>query len=157
MYSKEEAQKLRTEFWAKFGDYTKFFSRKVGEPVNWVLYKTGIKGLELKFDLEKKVVRVALEVNAKSEERRFDIFVELDNFKSILESGFEREVFWEEDYILPEGKEVSRIFVELDGVKFHNPDNWPEIFRFMAENMYQLQSNFIDIQDILKEKFGKPF
>lgn len=157
MYSKEEAQQLRKEFWASFANYTKFYARKIGEPIVWMYYKTGIKGLELKFDVEKKTIRVALEVNARSEERRFNIFVELDNYKAILESGLSEEIFWEEEFELPEGKTVSRMFIELEGLKYHNRDNWPKIYKFMAENMYQLQSNFLDIHDILKEKFSKPY
>lgn len=157
MYSKEDAHQLRKEFWTSFSDYTKFYSKKIGEPIVWMFYKTGIKGLELKFDVEKKVIRVALEVNARSNDRRFDMFVELDTYKAILESGINEEVYWEEEFELPEGKTVSRVFVEWEGVKYHNRDNWPKIYKFMAENMYQLQTNFLDIHDIFKEKFGKPF
>ena len=155
MFSKEEAQKLRKEFWTSFGDYTKFYSRKIGEPVIWMLYKTGIKGLELKFDLDLKTVKVALEVSARNEERRFDIYAELDQYKAILETGLEEEIIWDDEFKLPEGKMVSRMYVELNDVKYHNRDNWPTIFKFMAENMYQLQSNFLDIHDLLKERFGK--
>lgn len=155
MYSKEEAQQLRKEFWASFSNYTKFYSRKMGEPIRWVLYKTGIKGLELKFDIENKVVRVALEINNKSEDRLFDIYVELDKYKSILESSFNGELIWTDSFKLPEGKIVSRIYTELEGINYHNPDNWPQLFRFMAENMHLLQSNFLDIHPILIEKFGK--
>ena len=155
MYSKEESQQLRKEFWASFSNYTIYYSKKIGQPIEWILYKTGIKGLELKFDIEKKVVRVAIEVNCKNEEKRFDIFVELDKYKSIIENDFIDKLTWTDEFILPEGKTVSRIYTELVGVKYHNRDNWPVIFKFLAENMFKFQSNFIDIQPILIEKFGK--
>lgn len=157
MYSKEETQQLRKEFWKTFSDYTKFYSRKIGEPITWMYYKTGIKGLELKFDIEKKAVRVALEVNARSDERRFNIFLELDNYRAILESGINEEIFWDDEFELPEGKIVSRMFIEWEGIKYHNRDNWPKIYKYMAENMYQFQSNFLDIHEIMKEKFGKQY
>jgi len=49
MYSKEEARILKQEFWEGFNRYTKFYSKKVGSPISWMLYKTEIKGIELKF------------------------------------------------------------------------------------------------------------
>jgi len=154
MFSKEEAKQLRKEFWESFSNYTKFYSRKVGEPLKWMLYKTGIKGLELKFDLEDKLVRVVLELNSRSEDRRFDMFVELDAYKKIIENGFNEELIWADEFILPEGKVVSRVYIELEEIKYHNRDNWPELFKFMAKNMYQLQLNFLDIEPIFKNKFG---
>ena len=154
MYSKEENRSLRKEFWTAFSDYTKFYSNKVGEPIQWIFYRTAIKGVELKFDLENKVVRVILEINSKSDDKRFDIYVEIDKYKNIINEGFDSSLLWNEDYKLAEGKIVSRIYIELYGLNFHNRDKWPEIFRFMAENMHMLQTNFMDIQPMLKEKFG---
>jgi hypothetical protein len=153
MYKKDEVQQLRKEFWASFSNYTKFYSQKIGEPVQWLLYRTGIKGVELKFDLENKFIRLVLEVNSKSDDRRFDIFVELDRYRKIIETGFDNKLGWFDDFELPEGKMVSRVHIELHGLNYYNTENWPEIFKFMAENMHALQSNFIDILPILEDKF----
>ncbi len=155
MNSREENRQIRKEFWEAFSNYTRFFSLKIGKPVAWMLYKTGIKGLELKFDFENGAVQVLIEINLKNEERRFDIFAELDYYKKILESGFEQELVWLYRYVLPGNKIVSRIYTELKGLKFQKDDNWPEIFKFMAENMYQLQSNFIEILPLIEDKYGK--
>lgn len=156
MYSKDEARQLRKDFWIAFSNYTKYYGTKVGEPIEWMLYKTGIKGLELKFEIEKKHVGVMIEVNAINENRRFDMYVLLDKYRSIIDNDFSENLEWIEQYPLDEKKSVSRVFIELHGVKYHNQDNWPVIFKFMAENMYQLQSNFVDIQDILKDEFTSP-
>lgn len=155
MYSKEEARLLRKEFWESFAKYTNFYSKKVGEPVQWMLYKTEIKGLELKFELERKCIRVLLELNLKNENKRFDMYVELDKYKNVINDGFQDALIWEEEYFLEENKKVSRVYAELKGETFHNRDKWPLIFNFMASNMYQLQTNFILIHDIFKEKFGR--
>lgn len=154
MYSKEEAKQLKQDFWEGFDRYTKYYSKQVGEPIKWMLYKTGIKGLELKFHIEKKMFQVMIEVNHKSEDKRFDIYVELNKYKNILESSFKTEVFWVDEYEVDERKTVSRIFVEKDGYNFNRTDDWPEIYKFLASNMYTFQSNFEDVHDILKDKFG---
>ncbi|MBI9066840.1 MAG: DUF4268 domain-containing protein [Salinivirgaceae bacterium] len=155
MYSKDEARLLMGEFWESFGNYTKFYSIKIGEPIKWMLYKTEIKGLELKFELEKKEVRVVLESNSKNEESRFDIFVELDKYRKIINEGFSESLIWMDEYEISPGKIVSRIYKELPEITYHNKDNWPKIFEFMASNMYLLQSNFEVIHDLFKDKFGK--
>ncbi len=155
MYKKEEYREFKLEFWQAFDRYTDFFSMKIGVPVEWMLYKTGIKDLELKFDVQPKSVRVVLESASRDFDRRFDIYAELDNYKAVLFDGIETEWEWDDSFTLESGKRVGRVFIELP-ISFHNRDSWPEIFSFMATNMYQLQTNFQEILPILKEKFGRP-
>lgn len=152
MFSKVEAKQLKHEFWEGFDRYTKFYSNKIKEPIQWIFYKTGIKGLELKFDVSKKNIQVIIEANAKNENRRFDIYLELNKYKAIIEDGFIHGLIWEDDYMKGEGVEVSRALVEEKSFNFHNRDHWPDIYRFMAENMYRLQTNLLDILPILKEQ-----
>ncbi len=153
MYNKEEAKILMKEFWEGFDRYTKFYSQKVNQPIKWMYYKTGVKGLELKFDISKKLIQVLIEVNSKSDNRRFEIYVELDNYKAILNDGFAGELKWVDDYMKEEQREVSRILIESREYNFHNRDHWNDLYKFMATNMYKLQSNLIDILPILREKF----
>ncbi len=155
MYSKDEARQLKKDFWISFSNYTKFYSNKVGESIEWMLYKTGIKGLELKFEIANKHIAVMIEVNASSTERSFELYVALDKYRAIISDGFDEQLEWIDQFELDKGKSVSRIYIELASIKYHNQDNWPEIFKFMAENMYQLQSNFENIHDILKEEFSR--
>jgi hypothetical protein len=155
MYSKEAYRQLKHDFWNQFDNYTRYYSRKKGEPIKWMLYKTGIKGLELKFDIDSKYVIVALELNHRNENRCFDMFVLLDAYKSILTQNMPIELIWDEKYLLPEGKEVKRIYCKYEKLSFHNPDNWPVIYAFMAENMWLLQQNLQDILPIMQEEFGR--
>jgi hypothetical protein len=151
MYSKEDVKILRKEFWLSFSNYTKFYSKKIGEEIEWVFYKTGIKGVELKFDLDKKSVKVILEINNKNRHDRLQISNEIIKYKSIINEGFDNNMVWVEDYMLPEGKTVYRIYVELINKNYYDKSQWPDILRFMCENMYKLQTNFLSIRDICKE------
>jgi len=56
MFSKEESNKLRTEFWTSFG---KSFPRK------WVFYNTKIKGFAFKFVATTKQAKVCLDIDIK--------------------------------------------------------------------------------------------
>lgn len=58
MFSKQEAQQLKKEFWTAFG---KSFPRK------WILYDTKIKDLSFKFYADKKKAEVSLDIEMKDE------------------------------------------------------------------------------------------
>jgi hypothetical protein len=153
MYNKAELKELVTCFWEEFAKYTAYYSHKKGRPIEWMLYKTGIKGLELKFDIDPKFVKCIIESNARNEDRRLDIFIELTKYKPIIEEGFKSGLIWDDDCMLKTGKPVMRIYCELTGLNFHNRDNWPGIFNFMAGSMFRLQTNFQEILPVLEEKF----
>jgi len=154
MYSKDEIKVLRKEFWLSFSNYTKFYSSKIGVDILWLFYKTGIKGVELKFDIDKKSVKVILEINSKSKQERDRLFNELFKYKSIISDEFNDNLLWKNNYILPEGKVVSRVYIEHD-CNYYNKSNWPNVLKFMCENMYRLQTNFLLIKDVYKESVLK--
>jgi hypothetical protein len=151
MYSKEETRVLNQEFWESFNRYTSFYSIKVGEPIEWILYKTKIKGLELKFEVDKKWVSIVLEVNSKSEKQRYKLYDKLIEYQSMINEGFRGSLKWEKEFVLKEGKTVSRIYYGIEQFNFHNREHWKDIFEFMAQHMYLLQRNVKDIFPILEE------
>jgi hypothetical protein len=151
MYSKEETRQLNQDFWESFHNYTLYYSKQVSEPIDWMLYKTKIKGLELKFEVEPKWIAVVLEINHKNEERRLNYFSELEKYRNLIDEGFEARLNWEETFRLKEGKNVSRVYIGITEYNFHSRDHWKEIFHFMATNMYRLQSNLKELLPILEE------
>ncbi|MGE4289349.1 MAG: DUF4268 domain-containing protein [Salinivirgaceae bacterium] len=155
MYSKEENRLLRQEFWTTFDKYTQFFGKKTGAPIKWMLYKTGIKGLELKFELEPNHITVCIELNHKNEDRRFAMFVFLDTYRNIINQGFAPSPIWNDDLLTDTNKTVAQVYVEKTGLNFHNRDHWPAIYEFMASNMLRLQTNLQDILPLLQEEFGR--
>ena len=153
MYSRDEAKQLMTDFWNGFSNYTMCQSVALKTPVEWMLYKTGIKGLELKFDLDCKWIRSVIEVNARSESRRQAIYDELLKYASILETDLPEPLHWTDNHKLDVGKPVMRAYCERTDLNFHNRSVWPEMFRFMFDTMLPLQTNFTDILPVLEEKF----
>ena len=153
MYSKDEARQLMTDFWNGFANYSRCQSVRLGRPVEWMLYKTGIKGLELKFDLDCKWIRTVVEVNARSESRRTEIYNELRRYAPILETDLPAPLHWTDNHKLDVGKPVMRAYCERTDLNFHNRATWPEMFEFMFSTMLPLQDNFSDILPVLEEKF----
>ncbi len=151
MYSKDELRKLKTEFWESFATYCSFQPMLKKRKKMWVLYDTKVKGVELKFDVARNVVCVILEVNKRKESERQEMYERLTWYKETLEEGFPEGLLWDTSCTLETGKQVARIYVKKEGADFHRREDWGEIFSFMAENMYQLEKNFLNIAEYLKE------
>src|SRR6056297_115980 len=141
MFSKAESKKLRQQFWTSFGIV---FRRK------WMLYNTGIKELQLKFTFNRKFAQVSIDVLDEDPLIRAYYFEKLLSLKNILTSEYLPEVVYEEEYELPEGKIISRIYVQLDHVSIHNRNQWPEVMKFLNDAMEQMEAFFVEYKDLFR-------
>jgi len=142
MFSKEESRELRELFWTSFG---KSFPRK------WILYDTKIKGFSFKFHFDTKSAFVTLDVEHDLE-NRIKHWEKLESLKSILRDDYLPEAIFEEEFLLDNGKEISRIYVPLNQkVSIHNKNSWQDVMVFFNENMSKFESFFEDYADILKD------
>lgn len=151
MFSKEQAKELKLEFWKKFGEYCRVHPELADRKKIFILHDTGINHVDLKFDVDRSYVRVVLEVNHKNQDRRLDVYEYVEAFKGILQEDLEN-LNWDFAFIRDNGQEVGRAWVELLNMDFHKKENWAAIFGFMADNMYILERNFLEIKETLKEQ-----
>ncbi|GAA4243103.1 MULTISPECIES: DUF4268 domain-containing protein [Winogradskyella] len=141
MFSKEESRLLRQEFWTSFG---KSFPRK------WLLYDTKIKGVSFKFHFDTKSALIALDLEDDLE-NRINCWQALESLKNILKSDFLPDVIFEEEYILENGKEISRIYLPLEQkVSIHNKNTWRAVMEFFNKNMDLFEAFFEEYRDIIK-------
>lgn len=140
MFSKEESKQLRQDFWIAFG---KSFPRK------WILYNTKIKGLRLKFGFDVKKAMVSIDVDTENLERRIILWEKLVSLKSLLTEDYWPEAIFGDSYILENGKEISRIYLQKENVSIHNKNSWQETMEFLNENMKQLEAFFLEYRDII--------
>lgn len=150
MYNKEEAKQLRLDFWNEFDCYSKTLDYLRPNRGRWILYYTGIKNLDLKFEVLRNVVRVVLEVNYKDEDKRFDIYSQLEQYKNIIEKKFDGPLIWDYVYTTDSGNEVCRIYTEIEGYDFHCRSDWKVMFEFMANRMMRLEKAFKAIKDFIQ-------
>lgn len=151
MYSKEEKKQLIINFWAGFSLYCTRMLYLRGRKKTWMLHRTKVSNVHLKFDPNRNGVRVVLEIQHKSEEKRLEMFERIEQYKSILEDGFESGLIWDFAYLKEEGNEVCLIYTELCGVDLYRQSQWETMYGFMAENMYLLENNFLEIRDLISE------
>ena len=101
MFSKQEAQLLKKEFWTAFG---KAFPRK------WLLYDTKIKDFSFKFYADNKKAEVSIDIEMKDELFRNAYYEKIWSLESILEDEI-GALSKDEFYVLENGKVISRIWV----------------------------------------------
>lgn len=118
-----------------------------------MLHRTKIRGVAFRFDVNRQNATVMLEFHQRNEDQRLLAFEIAERYKIILEEGFENGLQWEFYHRREDsGQEVCRIFTTLENVDFHRQNQWPEIFDFFIENMTKLETNFLEISDILREE-----
>ena len=142
MYSREESQKLKREFWVAFAE--KY-------PRKWVLYDTKIKDFSFKFYVDNKKAQVLIDIEQRSDEKRTAYFEKIEALKNILEEEFIKDLVFEKNYTLESGKTISRIWLEKQGVGFSNRNNWDAIFDFFFENMHALEMFYLEYDEFIKD------
>lgn len=152
MFTKEERKAQNQVFWTKFDEYCDTIPDLAWRKKKWILHDTEISHIDLKFDVGRDYAMVALEINHRSEGRRLRVYELAERYRLLLEEGFPSGLTWNFCYLNENKQEVCRIYTDLIGVDLHTNSDWPAIFAFFADNMYQLQENFLEIQDALKEE-----
>ena len=142
MYSKEETQRLKREFWVTFAE--KY-------PRKWLLYDTKIKDFSFKFYVDNKKAQVLIDIEHRNTEKRIAYFEKLEALKNILEEEFITDLVFEKDYVLENGKTISRIWVEKTGVGFSNRNYWDSIFDFFNEKMDALERFYLEYDAFIKD------
>ena len=141
MFSKEEAAKLKKEFWTAFG---KSFPRK------WLLYDTKIKDFSFKFSADNKKAEVSLNIEIKDEIFRNAYYEKIWSLEDMLKV-YVGEFHKDEFYTLENGKTISRIWVEKADVSIFNKNTWQEIFEFFVEKMSGFEIFFYEFEDFIKD------
>ncbi len=116
-----------------------------------MLYDTKIKDFSFKFYVDNKKVQVLIDIEHRNNEKRIAYFEKLEALKSILEEEFISDLVFEKDYVLENGKTISRIWVEKSGVGFSNRNHWDTIFDFFNEKMDALERFYLEYDEFIKD------
>ncbi|SMC79737.1 DUF4268 domain-containing protein [Moheibacter sediminis] len=147
MYSKEEAQQIRTKFWISFGQYMKLHLSSEGESINWVNYKTGIKDLFFKTDISNKSAKISIEITHKDLSIQELMYEQFQEFQSMFHSYFDEEWIWSKQYSDEQGKIISSIELTLEGVSIFRESDWVIIINFLKTNLINLDGFWNDVKD----------
>ena len=98
MYSVAVASFIKQKFWTSFGLYMSPVPSATLEKVNWVNYKTGIKGISFKMDAGKESAVVMVEIFLKDTMLQHQYFEIFNNFASELQKIGINKWLFQKDY-----------------------------------------------------------
>src|SRR5688572_563138 len=113
MFSKQEASKLRQEFWTTFGLYLSPLLSSEGEKINWLNYKTGISHITFRMHADNRKTYIAIELSHTDTIIREIYFQHFAELKNIMTSILKEEWTWQLNTTDDSGRTLSRIYKEL--------------------------------------------
>lgn len=154
MFSKAEARALNERFYTAFGVYMRKHQPQADYGLRWLNYNTGVKEVYFRVEADKKSGRVCIDLQHSDAGMRALFFEQFLEFKKMLESYLETGLVWDEQYLLPNGREISRIYVQKEGLSLYNEDNWRDFFEFFEFYLIRLDAFWTDFKMVF-EKFAK--
>lgn len=140
MFSKEEASRIRQQFWKTFGQYMSLHLSAEGLKVNWINYKTGIRHLAFRMDAGRRSASISIELSDPDTGMQELLFQQFAALKPLLANHLNEP--WEWQLLLPDGQghTVSRIGKELPGVNIFRREDWPAIISFLKPRLIALDA-----------------
>jgi hypothetical protein len=153
VFSKDEKKAFKQLFWTSFGKFMSKHESVSGQKVNWSNYKTRIKDLYVRLEVDTKKASFAIEFQHTDEGIRqlfFDQFKELKTvFHSIMGDNLEWIQVDEQQH-----KIISKICADLPGVNIYNKNTWEDAFPFFEKHMVNFDefwSEFSELFVILQD------
>jgi hypothetical protein len=138
MYSKQEASKLRQQFWTTFGQYMSPVLSAEGEKVNWINYKTGEKNISFRMHADNKKASIGIELTNRDREIQQLYFEQFLHFKNLFDDTLNEEWNWQLHAHDEHGKLVSKILKEKTGVSIFQKQDWPGLISFLKPRIIAL-------------------
>lgn len=150
MFSKEEIKNFRQDFWTAFGTIMKQKRSAGGYRVNWVNYRTGVKGVAIRLLCDTKNAFVCLDFDYPDDEIRELHWQQIEELKTMFSSIVADNWMWEPFFERENGQEVGRIYTRIDNVSIYKKETWPEAFAFMKKNLIPLEEFWCEFSELFK-------
>jgi hypothetical protein len=144
MFTREEASRIREEFWTAFGRYMSPVLSAEGTKINWVNYHTRLKDVYFRMDAGQKSSAISVSMEHRDPEIQEIYFERFLEMKTLLHNILREEWEWQLNVRVEDGKIVSRIYKEVRGVSVFNKDHWPDLISFFKPRIIALDSFWED-------------
>lgn len=138
MYSKQEASRLRQQFWTTFGQYMNPIPSAEGEKTNWINYKTGEKNIAFRMHADNKKAIIAIELNHNDKEIQQIYFEQFLQFKNLFNDALKEDWTWQPGSYDEHGKLISTISTQKTGISIFQKQDWPELISFFKPRIIAL-------------------
>ncbi len=150
MLTKEERKKLNTDFYTALGVMMKHYPSETGRKIKWTNYKTGVKDIFVRMYTDHNGATFSIDLQHRDKGVRELMWEQLEEFKMLLESELGEELIWHENYMLPNGMEISRVEVKLQQGSLFDKSTWLEILSFYKRNLLGFDTVWANCFDIFK-------
>ena len=144
MFTRDEASRLRREFWTVFGKYMSPIRSAEGLRVNWVNYHTRLKDVYFRMDAGARSATISISIEHQDREIQQMYYEQFLALKVLLENELNEEWEWQLHGPVEGYRVVSRISKELQDVSVFNRDHWPELISFFKPRILALDAFWED-------------
>jgi hypothetical protein len=140
VYSRQEKSKLQQEFWTALGKYLSPIPSAEGLKINWINYKTGVKGVRFFMDTDGKKARIGIKLIHDDIEIQQLFFEEFKKLSKQLFEHLEEEWIWHLHTSDENAATISIIYMEHQCVNVYEQAHWPQIISFLKPRMIALDA-----------------
>jgi len=144
MFKRDEASRLKHEFWTTFGRYMRPVPSAEGTKINWVNYHTGVKHLYFRMDSEAKAAMISISIEHRDALFRELYFQQFQQFEQILHATLGETWHWQQHVPVEGTRLISRISKELPGASVFDKNDWPELISFFKPRIIALDNFWSD-------------
>jgi hypothetical protein len=147
MYTRQQASQLRQSFWTSFGQYMTLHSSSEGKKISWLNYKTDVKSIRFKMDVEPGSATISIEISDPDPQVQKLYFERFLSVKNIMSSFLNEEWVWSFHIQDENNRTISRISRQIKGVDVFNKSDWPAIISFLKPRMIALDGFWNSVKD----------
>ncbi|HTE27136.1 DUF4268 domain-containing protein [Flavitalea sp.] len=141
-------KKIKDEFWTTFGKYMALHPSASADKVNWINYKTGVKLVQFRLEVNEKKAGIYIELSKANLEVQKKLFDQLTRDIDLLIDYTDANWKLESQLKITEGRIVSRIFQECREVNVYFKSDWPAIISFLKFELIGLDKFWTEQKDI---------
>ena len=138
MYTKDQASAIKQAFWTAYGQYMSLHLSAEGQKINWINYKTGVKHLNFKMQVDNRSATIAIEMSHPDAGIQELMFEQFKEFGNLLKGQLNEEWDWDLHVLNEHYKTVSRIYTSLPQVSIFNQGDWPALISFFKSRIIAL-------------------
>lgn len=138
--------KIKQEFWTAFGQYMSPILSAEGEKTNWVNYKTGVKNVFFRTNVDENNAYVGIELKHPDMITNEEYFSRFLSYRSIFEKYIEEPWVWDPPFVDETGAVRSRIYKLSNQANLYDQAQWPEIISFLKPRLIRLDRFWSEVK-----------
>ena len=148
MFTREEKKAFNQLFWTSFGKYMQKQIPTSGRKLNWINYKTGVKDLYLRMNIDNKKAIFSLDFQHKDEGIRALFYEQFEELRRVFHETMNHEFVWEAETFNDQGVSISRVYTEIIGVNKFKKDDWHMAFEFFEKHLVPFDEFWAEFKEI---------